>query len=176
MEARGQAIVLIGMMGAGKSSVGEILQRRSGRPCVDLDALIAGKAGLSIPEIFAQKGETGFRDLEADALQDLPASLCAIIVTGGGIVLRPQNRQRLKQLGTIIWLDGDAAILFERATHDRTRPLLAGGRDARAVFERLLNERRPIYQELADVRIDTRRIEADEVAERILREVIDLEV
>jgi len=156
------SIVLIGMMGAGKSTVGAVLERRTGIPCVDLD------------EIFSRDGEAGFRDLEAKILADLPAGLRAIVVTGGGIILRPENRRKLEQLGTIVWLDGAPEVLLARATENRNRPLLNNAPDRRGFFLKLLNERRPLYEQLADFRVDTTHLNQLETADRVLRETAAL--
>jgi shikimate kinase len=118
MDPLTRSIVLIGMMGAGKSTVGAVLQHRTGIPCVDLDDVMEEKAGASIAEIFIQQKESGFRDLESKILTEVPTSLRAIIVTGGGIVQRPENQAKLRELGTIVWLDADPEILFARATEN----------------------------------------------------------
>lgn len=158
-------------MGAGKSTVGAVLQRRTGIACVDLDDVMEEKAGASIAEIFSRQGEDGFRDLEAKVLADVPTTLRAIIVTGGGLVQRPENQAKLRQLGTIVWLDADPEILFARATENRLRPLLASAEDAKKTFAELLLKRRPIYQQLADLRIDTSGLTQVEAADKVLREV-----
>jgi shikimate kinase len=174
MNPLDHSIVLIGMMGAGKSTVGAVLQRRTGIPCIDLDDVMEEKAGASIADIFTQKGESGFRDLESKILTDVPTSLRAIIVTGGGIVQRPENQAKLRQLGTIVWLDADPEILFARATENRLRPLLASAEDPKKTFVELLLNRRPIYQQLAHVRIDTSGLTQVETADTTLREVAAL--
>jgi shikimate kinase len=165
-----RSIVLIGMMGAGKSTVGAVLQRRTGIPCVDLDEMMEEKSGCSIAEIFSRDGEAGFRDLEARILADLPAGLRAIVVTGGGIILRPENHRKLEQLGTIVWLDGDPEVMLARATENRNRPLLNDAPDPREFFQKLLSERRPLYEKLAHCRVDTSHLTQVETADKILRE------
>jgi shikimate kinase len=174
MNPLDHSIVLIGMMGAGKSTVGAVLQRRTGIPCIDLDDVMEEKAGASIADIFTQKGESGFRDLESKILTDVPTSLRAIIVTGGGIVQRSENQTKLRQLGTIVWLDADPEILFARATENRLRPLLASAEDPKKTFVELLLKRRPIYQQLAHLRIDTSGLTQVETADTTLREVAAL--
>jgi shikimate kinase len=168
------SIVLIGMMGAGKSTVGAVLERRTGIPCVDLDEMMEEKAGCSIAEIFSRDGEAGFRDLEAKILADLPTGLRAIVVTGGGIILRRENRRKLEQLGTIVWLDGAPEILLARATENRNRPLLNNAPDPRGFFLKLLNERRPLYEQLAAFRVDTTHLTQVETADKVLRETAAL--
>jgi shikimate kinase len=170
MHANKRSIILIGMMGAGKSSVGRTLQLRTNLPRFDLDEMIQAKAEMSIPEIFAAKGEEWFRDLESTVLQGLPREAPAIVVTGGGIVLRPENTEILKQLGTVVWLHADEAILLERSSRQRNRPLLQTGNPAATIL-RLLTERRPLYTAAADLRVDTTQHTHDEVTDIILREI-----
>src|ERR1043166_9056783 len=123
MDSR-RAIVLIGMMGAGKSSVGRLLARRTGLACFDTDELVAAEFGLSIPEIFEKYGEERFRDAETEVLRKLFVPQPIMIVTGGGIVVRHANVDLLKELGTVVWLTADEATLFERASRRGERPLL----------------------------------------------------
>src|SRR3954464_14108547 len=111
MRKRGHAIVLIGFMGAGKSSVGRTLARMTGRPRFDTDEMIASRFGLTISEIFEKRGEERFRDAESEALKELPSETDAIIVTGGGIVLRQANTARLRELGAVVYLSADEDTL-----------------------------------------------------------------
>jgi shikimate kinase len=162
-----KSIVLIGMMGAGKSSVGRSLQRQSGLARLDTDEMLAAEFGMSIAQIFEKHGEEKFRDAETDLLRKLAPDRPAIIVTGGGIVLRRQNVDLLKNIGTLVWLAADEATLFERAARRDHRPLLQK-KDPRAVFSKLFGERERLYAAAADIRIDTSRMNHDEVAETIL--------
>src|SRR2546428_12790391 len=100
------------MMGAGKSSVGRCLQGRMRLPLFDTDDVVVSRFGISIPEIFAKHGEDEFREVEAEALRELRVSKQAIIVTGGGIVLREENVELLKGLGVVVWLDGNDPTPF----------------------------------------------------------------
>ena len=161
-------IVLIGMMGAGKSSVGHSLQKRTGFSSYDTDEIVVAKFGMSIPQIFAMHGEVKFREAETEVLRGLKVDRKSIVVTGGGIVLREENVDCLKRLGTIVWLDADEATLFERASRKRNRPLL-GTENPRQTFAQLLEARRPLYAKIADVRIETSNLTAEEVAEEVLR-------
>lgn len=170
VESRGKSVVLIGMMGAGKSSVGRALQRRTGLELFDLDGTIAKWFGLTIAEIFDQFGEEKFREAETEALRAFSPNKSAIVVTGGGTVLRKENVDLLKGLGTVIWLDADEGTLFERASRRGNRPLLRA-ENPRARMETLLRERVPLYQATADFRVDTSRLSHDEVADEILRGV-----
>jgi shikimate kinase len=165
-----KSIVLIGMMGAGKSSVGRSLQRRSGLARLDTDEMLAAEFGMSIAQIFEKHGEQKFRDAETELLRKLAPDRPAIVVTGGGIVLRHQNVDLLKGVGTVVWLAADEAILFERAARRDHRPLLQK-ENPRAIFSKLFGEREPLYAGAADIRIDTSRMSHDEVAETILNKV-----
>jgi shikimate kinase len=168
-----RSIILIGFMGAGKSSVGRCLQRRVGLARIDTDELLAAKFGMKISAIFATHGESRFREAETEVLRELALDRPAIIVTGGGIVLKQQNVDLLKRLGTIVWLDGDEEILFERASRKNDRPLLQT-ENPRASFSALFATRRPIYSKAADIRIDTANLSHDEVADIILSNIDNL--
>jgi shikimate kinase len=167
VDQPGKSIVLVGMMGAGKSCVGRCLQRQTKLPLVDTDDIVASKFGISIPEIFSKYSEQGFRDAEAQALGELAPAEPAIIVTGGGIVLRAKNVDVLKRLGVIVWLDSNEETLFERASRARTRPLLQG-KNPREAFMQLLQQRLPLYAKAAHIRIDTSVLTDEEVAVAIL--------
>ena len=158
------------MMGAGKSSVGRALQRRTGLACVDTDELIAAKFGISVAEIFKAHGEDKFRDGETDVIRKLAADRPTIITTGGGVVLRRENVDLLKKLGTVFWLSADEATLFERASRRNERPLLQN-ENPRAVFSDLLRQRDSLYAAAADFRIDTTQRTHDEVADAILNKL-----
>jgi shikimate kinase len=165
-----KSIVLIGMMGAGKSSVGRSLQRRSGLARLDTDEMLAAEFGMSIAQIFEKHGEEKFRDAESEVLRKLAPDRPAIVVTGGGIVLRPQNVDLLKDVGTVVWLAADEATLFERAARRDHRPLLQNN-NPRAIFSKLFREREPLYAAAADIRIDTSLLTHDEVAKAILNKM-----
>ena len=154
-------------MGAGKSAVGRCLQQRTKLTLLDTDDIVAAKFGISIPEIFSKYGEQRFRDAETQTLRELVPVKPMIIVTGGGIVLRPKNVDFLKRLGIIVWLDGNEETLFERASRARTRPLLQG-ENPRDVFAQMLQARLPLYAKLWNIRVDTSMLTDDEVAVAIL--------
>jgi len=168
-----KSIVLIGMMGAGKSSVGRCLQRRTGLVRLDTDEMLAAQFGKPIAEIFATDGENKFRDAETSVLGKLAPDRPAIIVTGGGIVLRPENIDLLKKLGAVVWLMADDATLFERASRRNDRPLLLK-ENPRAVYSELLRQREPLYAAAADLRVDTSKKSHDEVADAILAKLDEL--
>ena len=168
-----KSIVLIGMMGAGKSSVGRALERRTGLSRLDTDEIVAAQFGTSITEIFAKQGEEKFRDAETETLRNLASDRAMIIVTGGGIILRPENVELLKRLGTIVWLNADERTLFERASRRNTRPLLQK-ENPRPVFSELFAKRLPLYQAAADLEVDTSKLDHDEVAGKILSKMEEL--
>lgn len=160
-------------MGAGKSSVGRCLQRLTGLRRVDADEMIAAEFGMPISKIFAMHGEEKFREAETNVLQKLQADRPAIIVTGGGIVLRSKNVDLLKKLGRVIWLAADEETLFERVSRRDDRPLLQN-ENPREVFSELMRQREPLYAAAADFRIETSRKSHDEVAEAILGKIEEL--
>ena len=168
MTEGGRAIVLIGFMGAGKSSVGRRLEKSMGFPRFDTDEMIAAKFELSVPRIFEVHGEDVFRDAESEVLQRLDSCEPSIIVTGGGIVLRTTHRELLRQLGTVVYLHADEETLFERISRRASRPLLRTD-DPRATMKQLLERRLPLYEEVADLKIDTSHLDHDEVCDGILQ-------
>jgi shikimate kinase len=163
-------IVLIGFMGAGKSSIGCRLEDRTGLPKFDTDELIAAEFNLPIARIFEVYGEQVFREAETATLRKLDSNCLSIIITGGGILLQPGNGELLRELGSVVYLQADAETLFQRASRRRSRPLLQGD-NPRETMNRLLQSREPLYQKYADVTVDTSRLSHDNVVERILREV-----
>lgn len=146
---------LIGMMGSGKTTVGELVAAARGTPHWDADRLIEERAGRSIPEIFAARGEGFFRELEREAITRLAeeAETGAVISTGGGAVLDQTNRAAMRKSGVVAWLDAPVSVLAERA--EGGRPLLEG-REAESRLGELLTERRPHYQAAAHYAIDAR--------------------
>jgi shikimate kinase len=160
-------------MGAGKSSVGRFLERKTGLARVDTDEVVSSKFGLSIREIFSTHGEERFRDTETEALRELSPGRPSIIVTGGGILLRRENVDLLKRLGLLVWLDADEKKLFQRASRHGGRPLLQT-KNPKRTFSELLRKRRPLYREAADFRIDTSALRHEEVAEKILARIEEM--
>src|SRR4029434_8770029 len=154
VKRRSRSIVLVGMMGAGKSSVGRCLHRQTGWALDDTDETVASKFGISIPEIFAEQGKEKFREAETEVLRRLRTEEKTIIITGGGIVLRKENVEILRRSGVIVWLDGDEETLFARASRKKNRPLLQT-KNPRKAFSEILGARRPLYANIADIRIDT---------------------
>ena len=155
------------MMGAGKSCVGPCLCRRTGLALHDTDEIVEANFGMPISEIFPKLGEPRFRQAETEALRNLATTERAIIVTGGGIVLRNENVELLKRLGVIVWLDADEEMLFVRASRKMDRPLLRT-KHPRKAFAQILGDRRPLYANIADIRVDTSVLTDEEVAVAIL--------
>lgn len=149
-------IILIGFMGSGKSSIGRELEHILGYPVIDTDTLIVRRAGRPIRQIFAEEGEETFRDLESAALTDLENTRPSrrIIATGGGIILRAENRAALRRLGFVVWLVVSADEILRRTSKNRERPLLNND-DPKGTIERLLEERKALYHETAHQEIET---------------------
>ncbi len=159
-------VLLVGFMGAGKSSVGRLLARRLGRCFVETDDMITAREGRSIPEIFADKGEAYFRELEAEAVRLLRDKRGDVIATGGGLPCRDGRMDQLKAIGTVIWLAAEFDTLFERAQRIGGRPMLAGR--SRDDARRLYDAREPFYRQ-ADLAIDTTRWGPDLVTAELLK-------
>jgi shikimate kinase len=151
---RARNLVLIGMMGAGKTTVGRLLARRLKRPFHDSDQEIERRCGVGIPVIFDIEGEAGFRAREAQVIAELAALEDIVLATGGGAVLAEENRRRLAACGTVVYLHARPADLLERVRHDRNRPLLATP-DPLQRLEQLYAQRDPLYREIADLVLET---------------------
>lgn len=163
---KGTSVFLIGMMGAGKTTVGDLLATELGYRFFDTDSLIEKVAGKTITQIFADEGEESFRELEGLVLSDLSAYTKLVVATGGGIVLRQMNWSYLRH-GLIIWLDVSVEVLVERLQNDTTRPLLQNPNPASAL-QKLLNQRGNLYAQ-ADLQIQ---ISANDTPEEITARVI----
>jgi len=167
MNRQSRSIVLVGMMGAGKSSVGDCLRWQTSLKLFDTDEIVTSKFGMPISEIFSEHGEDKFREAETEALQALATSEPVVIVTGGGIVLRDENLHLLKRLGVVVWLEADEETLFKRASRAGSRPLLQC-KNPKEVFTKMLRARLPLYAKIADIRVDTSVLTDEEVAVAIL--------
>ncbi len=159
--------VLIGLMGCGKSSIGRRLSERLKMPLVDLDEIIVEQAGMSIPEIFASRGEEAFRDMESAALAEYIGQR-VVLASGGGVVLRESNRHLLKDNPPVIWLKAPPKFLAKRIAGDANRPLIAD-QDALEKLTALACERYPLYEECADLVIDRDSEGKDEITDDIVK-------
>jgi shikimate kinase len=157
-------VILVGFMGAGKSSVGRILAARLGRCFVETDEMITAAQGRPIPEIFAEKGEAHFRALEEEVVRLLALKRGDVIATGGGLPCRDGRLEALRALGTVVWLSGDFGALYERALGGGDRPMLSG--KTREQAEALYEARKPFYAK-ADLAVDTTGLNPDQVAARV---------
>ncbi|WP_428420123.1 shikimate kinase [Methylibium sp.] len=149
-------LVLVGLPGSGKSSVGRVLARRLGIDFTDSDAVIEQRIGEPIRCFFEREGEGRFRDLEQEVIAELCASRPGVLATGGGAVLREANRQALHNGGTVLYLRSSPEELHRRLRHDTQRPLLQV-KDPRAKLQQLYRERDPLYRETAHFVIETGR-------------------
>lgn len=164
-------LILIGYRGTGKTTVGRLLAERLGVPFVDADAYLEAKYGQSIKEIFETEQEAGFRDKESIVLRELSERPASVIATGGGVILRDDNRQLLKESGFVVWLRADVPTVAERIQADPTtaarRPNLTVG--GLAEIEQLLRVREPLYRGCADLEIDAAARSPESLTETILR-------
>ncbi len=147
-------IYLVGMPGAGKTTVGRQLARRMQRAFIDADQEIEARTGVRIPLIFDIEGEQGFRDRESKVIAELGSQSMLVVATGGGAVLRPENRAALKEGGIVVYLHATPRLLFERTRLDHNRPLLQVA-DPMKKIEELFAVRDPLYREVADITINS---------------------
>ena len=151
-------VSLVGLPGGGKSTVGRQLARRLGARFLDADTVLEERIGMPIRVFFEQQGEAAFRDLEASVIEELtrPSAHPVVLATGGGAVLRPANRDCLRDRTTVVYLRSTPEELFRRLRHDTQRPLLQVA-DPLAKLRELYDQRHPLYDEVAHYRIDTGR-------------------
>ena len=161
------SLILVGMMGAGKTTVGRLLARRLKRDFLDADEEIERRCGVRIPVIFDIEGEAGFRTRETQVIAELCALDNLVLATGGGAVLAEENRRRIATRGTVVYLHARPAHLWLRVRHDRNRPLLATA-DPQKRLEELYAERDPLYREVADLVIDTGKQSVQSLAKDLL--------
>jgi shikimate kinase len=162
-----RSIVLVGMMGAGKSTIGRRLSVRLGLPFLDADAEIeTAHAGMPIPEIFAKYGEPYFRDGEVRVIARLLDTGPAVIATGGGAVIREETRDRIREKAVSIWLKVDTDVIMRRVKRRSDRPLLQTA-DPEATVERLVREREPVYSQ-ADVTVRSRDVPHDKIVDECI--------
>jgi shikimate kinase len=160
-------LVLVGLMGAGKTTVGAACATRLARPFVDTDDIVEANTGMSVSDVFAHRGEAGFRDLERRAVADACATPTpAVIACGGGAVLDGDNRRRLHRVGYVVWLQAPPATLMGRVKDGSERPLLQGR--GTATLERLAVVRAAAYEAAADAIVDTDGRTVPEVVDAVL--------
>lgn len=161
-----RTVVLVGLMGAGKSCVGRRMAAQLGIPFVDSDAEIEAAAGCTISEYFSRHGEAAFREGERRVMSRLMEGPPCVLATGGGAFIDPETRQLIKQHGTSIWLRADLDLLHKRTSGRDHRPLLKSG-DPREILQDLMNRRYPIYAE-ADITVDTLDQPADVTVDAVM--------
>lgn len=165
------SIVLIGFMGSGKTTIGKLLQERTGFLLLDSDHEIEKEQGKKISEIFKEQGEPAFRKMEADYLDRLSISDQKLILsTGGGMPLLEENARRMKKVGKVIYLKASADTIYQRVKEDTDRPLLQTG-DRKKTIEELLAKRDPLYSRAADIIIETDDLDLKMVADEILNRI-----
>ena len=162
-------IYLVGLMGAGKTTVGRQLAKRLGRKFYDSDHEIVERTGVPIPTIFEIEGEDGFRRREMQTIQELTAESGVVVATGGGAVLRQENRLRLHETGWVVYLDVPPLQLYERTKHDRNRPLLQV-EDPLGRLESLYTQRDPLYRETAHLVVNGGMLLAAGIVNHLVKE------
>lgn len=157
-------------MGAGKTTVGRALAKKLNKRFIDSDHEIEARTGASIPLIFEIEGEASFRQRESEVIRDLTAQSDIVLATGGGAILKPENREYLKTRGTVIYLRAGVNSILQRTSNDKSRPLLQTA-DPRARIEQLAREREPYYLEVADFVVDTGRPNVQSLVQTIIAQL-----
>ena len=168
--SRASNVFLIGPMGAGKSTIGRHLAAATGRRFLDSDREIERNTGANIDLIFELEGESGFRRRESRVLEQLTAMQGIVLATGGGVILEPDNRARLKQEGIIVYLTAAPEVLAKRTARDKKRPLLQTP-DRLSRIRELLDDREQLYRELADLVVDTGRCTVRRAVDQIRKKL-----
>jgi len=163
-------IFFVGLMGAGKTTVGRAVARRLGRPFFDSDHEIEARTGARIPVIFELEGEAGFRERESQVIAELTAREAVVLATGGGAVLRPENRALLHERGLVVYLRANPHDLWLRTRKDKNRPLLQT-EDPKAKLEALYSERDPLYRECAHFIVETGRPSVNGLVNMVLMQL-----
>lgn len=170
MDSSGRSaehLVLVGMMGSGKTTVGRAAARRLGRPFFDSDAQVEAKLGKTVAQIWRDSGEPAFRGFESEVLREALASpVPAVIAAAGGVVLSPDNRELLAGSGRVVWLRVRPETSAQRVKGSTHRPLLDG--DVEATLARLAHQREPLYSEVSDAVVDVDGLDVDTVVDRVL--------
>ena len=166
-EGISRSIFLIGFMGAGKSTIARALQRELGFPLIEMDERIVKEQGMSINDIFAQYGEDHFRDIESQLIVDIGKEEPSIVSCGGGVVVRPQNTQIMKEIGRIVFLKATPETIYERVKNSTDRPILNGHMNVEYIAE-LMEKRRALYEAAADITIQTDGKMREQICEEII--------
>ncbi len=161
---------LIGLPGSGKSAIGKEAARRLDVPFADCDKFVEQRAGCSIARLFERDGEPAFRALEAEAIEELLCEGPSVIATGGGAVLRADNRTRLRTRSTCVFLNAPTDLLWKRLKRDRRRPLLQV-ENAEERLQQLAEEREPLYRETAGIVVDVAGLSFDQIVDTVLDRV-----
>ncbi|HPP47838.1 MAG TPA: shikimate kinase [Accumulibacter sp.] len=169
-ERKKRNIYLVGLMGAGKTTIGKVLARRLSYSFIDSDHEIARRTGVSVPTIFEIEGEEGFRKREAQIIAEIAALDTQVVATGGGVVLRPENRQLLLSSGLVVYLNVPLHTLYERTRHDKNRPLLQV-QDPLQKLKELHIQRDPLYREVADIVVSGSRIALQSILPLIAQQI-----
>jgi shikimate kinase len=163
----GGNLFLVGMMGAGKTTLGRALAQRTGLDFVDTDRVLIERTGVPVATIFEIEGEDGFRKRESDVLAELAERQGCVVATGGGAVLAEDNRRVMRAAGTVIYLRARLESLWERTRHDTSRPLLATP-DPRATLAQILEKRDPLYRDAAHLIVETGSQSAAALVNRVM--------
>jgi shikimate kinase len=161
---------LVGLMGAGKTTVGRSLARATGKTFYDSDHEIEARTGVRIPTIFELEGEAGFRGREHAVIEELVTMKDIVLATGGGAVLNPENRANLRRGGFVIYLRASVDDLYMRTAHDKNRPLLQTANPKQRLAE-LFEARDPLYREVADLVVDTSRQTVQHLTHQLLQQL-----
>ena len=165
-----KTLFFIGFMGAGKTSVSAALGRMLKLPVIEMDEQIARQEGMTIPEIFAQKGESHFRQCETALLEGLAAESACLVSCGGGVAMRQENVAAMRRCGTVVLLTARPEVILERVKDSDERPLLQGRKNV-ADIAALMAQRRSAYEAAADVTVDTSDLTIEEVCRAVLRQI-----
>ena len=163
-------VFLIGFMGSGKSTIASYLAENYGMEIIDMDQLIVEREGMAIPDIFAQKGELYFRDVETSLLIEIQGEQNKVVSCGGGVVLREKNIQAMKKSGQVVLLNAKPETILERVKDDDNRPLLRGNKNVQFILD-MMGKRQPNYEAAADLVIHTDGKSADEICKEIISKV-----
>lgn len=165
-----ESIFLVGPMGAGKSTVGRFLAKKLHYQFIDSDRVIEDKTGATIPMIFDIEGEAGFRNREAAVIDELTQKPETVVATGGGAVLKMENRKHLRSRGFVVYLKSTVESLVQRTKHDRNRPLVQTD-NPEQVLTNLIEVREPMYMEVADLVIETEQVSVHKVVKKIIEKL-----